>query len=277
MTDNMKKAAVLGWPITQSKSPLIHGYWLKSFGISGSYEALAVKPEDFSETVSGLAASGYRGCNVTIPHKEAALALADVVSDRATQIGAVNTLVFKDGKIYGDNTDGYGFINNLAQRAPDWRADVGTAMVLGAGGAARAIVHGLLAEGAPKVLIANRTLATAQKLAAFFGDKTQAIELGQIESHMQDVTTLVNTTSLGMVGQNALDIDLTSLPKTATVTDIVYNPLRTELLEQAQKLGLSNVDGLGMLLHQAVPGFDAWFGATPKVDDTLRRIILDAL
>jgi len=277
MTDNTKKAAVLGWPITQSQSPLIHGYWLKSFGIAGSYEALAVKPEDFSETVSGLAASGYRGCNVTIPHKEAALALADVVSDRATQIGAVNTLVFKDGKIYGDNTDGYGFINNLAQRAPDWRADAGTALVLGAGGAARAIVHGLLAEGAPKVLIANRTLATAQKLTAFFGDKTQAIELSQIESHMQDVTTLVNTTSLGMVGQNALDIDLTSLSKTATVTDIVYNPLRTELLEQAQKLGLSNVDGLGMLLHQAVPGFDAWFGETPKVDDTLRRIILDAL
>lgn len=277
MTSATLKAGVLGWPIAQSKSPVIHGYWIDQHSIDGTYEAIAVKPEDFAAKINEMITLGFQGGNVTVPHKEAAYALSDGLSDRAKQIGAVNTIVFKDGKILGDNTDGIGFINNLKQRAPAWDAKNGPALVLGAGGAARAIVHALLSEGAPSVVIANRTVEKAQNLASFFGDTVTATAISDIDSVMQTANCLVNTTSLGMVGQNPLEIDLTPLPKAALVTDIVYNPLRTDLLEQAETLGLQNVDGLGMLLHQAVPGFEAWFGELPKVDDTLRQKILAAL
>ena len=274
MHDTIKKAAVIGWPIKQSKSPLIHGYWVDQHGINGSYEAIALSPDDFVSGIRELVAQGYRGCNVTIPHKESVLNLADSISERAKAIGAANTLVFKDGQIIADNTDGIGFINNLKQGAPNWNAASGTAVVLGAGGAARAIVYSLLLEGAPKVIIANRTMGKARQLAEFFGDKVRAIPLDKIAGVLAETQTLVNTTSLGMVGQPQLKIDISSLPKTVLVTDIVYNPLKTKFLEQAESLGLRTVDGLGMLLHQAVPGFEAWFGVRPNVDTTLRQIVL---
>lgn len=274
MHNTVKKAAVIGWPIKQSKSPLIHGYWIDQHGIKGSYEPIALSPDDFVTGIRDLIAQGYQGCNVTIPHKEAALNMADSVSDRAKAIGAANTLVFKDGKIFADNTDGIGFVNNLKQNAPQWQASTGGALVLGAGGAARAIIYALLQEGAPKVIIANRTMEKALQLADFFGHKVTTIAMDRVADILAETQTLVNTTSLGMVGQPALKIDISNLPKTALVTDIVYNPLITPLLEQAQNLGLSTVDGLGMLLHQAVPGFEAWFGVPPKVDAKLRRIVL---
>ncbi len=274
MSGTFKKAAVVGWPIKQSKSPLIHGHWIKQFGINGSYEAIGLQPDDFAAGINEISSKGYRGCNVTIPHKESALAIADFVTDRAEAIGAANTLVFKDGKIYADNTDGVGFINNLKQNAPQWVASKGEALVLGAGGAARAIIYALLQEGVPEVIIANRTEAKALHLANFFGDKVTVTPIENVSKVQGNVHTLINTTSLGMIGQAELEIDLSSLPKTALVTDIVYNPLTTSLLSQAQGLGLETVDGLGMLLHQAVPGFEAWFGKRPTVDDALRQIVL---
>ena len=269
-----KKTAVVGWPIKHSKSPLIHGYWIKQFAIDGSYEAIAIRPDDFVTGIKELISSGFRGCNVTIPHKEAALEMADYSSDRARAIGAANTLVFKDGKVQADNTDGIGFINNVKQGAPSWDASQGPALVIGAGGAARAIIYALLQGGTPKIIIANRTAENARRLAMFFGDKVQTISMADVPGIIGDVQTLVNTTSLGMVGQPDLEIDISRLPKTALVTDIVYNPLTTGLLSQAQALGLKTVDGLGMLLHQAVPGFEAWFGVRPTVDATLRQIVL---
>jgi shikimate dehydrogenase len=274
MGNTMKKAAVLGWPISHSKSPLIHGYWIKQLGLDGSYEKIALRPEEFADGVRNLVQQGYSGCNVTIPHKEAALELADTVSERAQAIGAANTLVFRGGKIQADNTDGVGFINNLKQGQPNWKASSGRALVLGAGGAARAVVHALLHDGAPNVIIANRTMDKAHSLAEFFGEKVSAIPISCVADAMGSAQTLVNTTSLGMVGQPDLVIDLSGLPKTALVTDIVYNPLETPVLKQAGGLGLSTVDGLGMLLHQAVPGFEAWFGIRPVVDATLRKIVL---
>ena len=274
MQDTIKKAAVIGWPIKHSKSPLIHGYWISQHKINGSYEAIALSPDNFVSGIRELVAQGYRGCNVTIPHKEAALRLADSISDRTRAIGAANTLVFKDGQIIADNTDGIGFINNLKQGAPSWNAESGAAVVLGAGGAARAIIYALLQEGAPKVIVANRTVEKAIQLAKFFGEKVTAISMDKVPENLVGTQTLVNTTSLGMIGQPALEVDILPLPNTALVTDIVYNPLTTPLLKQAQGLGLKTVDGLGMLLHQAVPGFEAWFGVCPKVDTTLRQIVL---
>jgi shikimate dehydrogenase len=253
---------------------LIHGYWIDQFGLNGSYERIAIHPDEFETGIRNLMKNGYLGCNVTIPHKEAAIALADTVSDAAKSIGAANTLVFKDGKIRADNTDGVGFINNLKQHAPGWKANTGQALVLGAGGAARAIIYALLQEGAPKIVIANRTVAKAEMLAEFFGDKVNAISMDEARNDLSDTHTLVNTSSLGMVGQPSLDIDISSMPKTGLVTDIVYNPLKTELLKQSGRLGIKTVDGLGMLLHQAVPGFEAWFGKRPTVDEALRIIVL---
>lgn len=276
MGDNLKKAAVIGWPVGQSKSPLIHGYWIEQFGIDGSYEPIGLNPDDFVTGVRNLVRQGYRGCNVTIPHKETALKMADSVSECAKAIGAANTLMFKDGKIHAENTDGIGFINNLKQGAPNWMANSGPALVLGAGGAARAIIYSLLLDGAPKVIVANRTAEKAQALADFFGKNVVAISMQEMPEVLGQTRTLVNTTSLGMTGQPDLDIDISNLPKTALVTDIVYNPLKTGLLIQAEELGLETVDGLGMLLHQAVPGFEAWFGVRPTVDATLRQIVLAA-
>ena len=268
-------AAVIGWPISHSKSPRIHGHWLSKHGIAGHYVAMGIEPADFAEAMQQLPKLGFVGANVTIPHKEATLELAAEVTPRAKQIGAANTVVFlPEGGFRADNTDGFGFINNLRQNAPDWDAGAGPALVLGAGGASRAVLWSLLDAGVPQILLANRTRERADTLKQEFGDKINVIEWSEISEATRGAALIVNTTSLGMTGQPPLDITLHS--KTGTlVTDLVYTPMTTDLLRQAQDKGLQTVDGLGMLLHQAVPGFEAWFGTRPEVDETLRTLVVE--
>ena len=268
-------AAVIGHPIAHSRSPRLHGYWLGEYGINGHYVPMDVAPEDLEAVIKVMPKMGYVGANVTIPHKEAVMGFVDHLTDSAKAIGAVNTLVFQDdGTVLGDNTDGYGFIENLKQGAPEWKADSGAAMVLGAGGAARAIVFSLLQAGVPKVLISNRTKSRAETLRSDFGERVEVVDWENAAASLVDVVTLVNTTSLGMVGKAPLELSLDALSDQATVTDIVYNPLETDLLVRAREKGCSTVDGLGMLLHQAVPGFEAWFGRRPEVDAGLRDEVL---
>ncbi|MFV0473393.1 MAG: shikimate dehydrogenase [Pikeienuella sp.] len=269
------RAGVMGWPIAHSRSPEIHGYWLKKHGIAGSYERVASEPAMFETDLRRLIAAGWRGVNVTLPHKEAALAIADQATPRARAIGAANTLVFDEqGAIRADNTDAFGFIENLKERAGrHWRADA-PALILGAGGAARAIVQALLEAGAPHVVIANRTRARAEALAVAFGPKAAAMDLAAAGDALGDAATIVNTTSAGMAGQAPLDFDLSRATPGALATDIVYTPLITPFLAQAAAKGLFTVDGLGMLLHQARPGFHAWFGVEPQVDEPLRAVML---
>ena len=274
----MIKAGVVGWPIEQSKSPIIHNYWLDKYNINGSYKKISLSPENFKLGIKRLINDGYAGLNITVPHKEMALEISSNSTERAKKIGAANTLIFNKGKIYADNTDGIGFLNNLTQLAPNWKADLGPAVVLGAGGASRSIVYSLLNEGAPKVILTNRTYERAKKLANIFGEKVLVINWENINKHISGINTLVNTTTLGMVGSSNLEIDLSTLSSNTLVTDIVYNPLKTPLLENANRIGCKTVDGLGMLLHQAVPGFKGWFGVEPKVDSALRdRVLLELL
>lgn len=272
----MIKTGVIGWPIEQSKSPLIHGHWLSEYSIDGSYEKISLSPEDFEKGLHDLVGAGFGGVNVTAPHKEAALALSDTQSERARLIGAANTLVFKDGKIHADNTDGEGFILNVMAGAPDWNAASGPALVLGAGGAARSIIWSLLDAGVPEIILTNRTRERAENLANVFGRQIIVADWEDSAQAASAVSTLVNTTALGMTGKPPLELDISMLPKSALVTDIVYVPLETDLLKSAREQGNETVDGLGMLLYQAVPGFEAWYGPRPKVDETLRNIVLGA-
>lgn len=268
-------AAVIGHPITHSKSPRLHGYWLRKYGIDGHYVPMDVAPDDLGVVIRAMPKMGFVGANVTIPHKEAVMPFVDQLSESARAIGAVNTLVFTtDGTILGDNTDGYGFVENLRQGAPDWQPVAGPAMVLGAGGAARAIVYALLQAGVPRVLVSNRTKTRAERLRADFGAQVEVVDWDEAAQAFENVSALVNTTSLGMFGKAPLEISLDALSLTTTVTDIVYNPLETDLLCQARAKGCQTVDGLGMLLHQAVPGFEAWFGTRPEVDAGLRDEVL---
>jgi len=269
-------AWVIGWPVGHSRSPALHGHWLRRYGLPGAYVALAVRPEALEAALRGMAALGFAGGNVTLPHKERALALADSATPRARRIGAANTLVVRDGALEADNTDGFGFIENLRQNAPDWRADAGPALVLGAGGAARAVVAALLDAGAPEVRLANRTRERAEALAQALGGPVTVLDWAQAAAAADGAATLVNTTSLGMTGQPPLELSLDAAPPGALATDIVYAPLETPFLRRAAARGLRTVDGLGMLLHQARPGFEAWFGAAPEVDDALRRAVLAA-
>jgi shikimate dehydrogenase len=273
----MIKAGVTGWPIEQSKSPIIHGHWLQKHGIDGSYEKIGLSPADFEGGIRGLIDAGYAGMNVTAPHKEAALAMADDVTDRARSIGAANTLTFKAGKIHADNTDGEGFINNVMQGAPDWNAAAGPALVLGAGGAARAVLSAFIEAGVPEIIFVNRTRARAENLATTFGRRVVVADWSDAVAASSTVATLVNTTALGMLGKDPLVFDCTELRSDTLVTDIVYNPLETNLLVNAKRQGCATVDGLGMLLHQAVPGFESWFGVRPNVDDVLRSKVLAEL
>ena len=270
------KAFVTGFPIKHSRSPLIHGFWLKALGIDGSYEPIAVKPEDFAAFAASLADNGFAGGNVTIPHKEAAHAAADSLDAAATAIGAVNTLWFEDGKLRGGNTDAYGFAANLDDYAPGWdNAD--TALVLGAGGASRAVIHALLSRGFSKVSVINRTVSRAEELAIHFGAAVSASGWDGAQQHVADAGLIVNTTSLGMSGHGeeiGFPLDLSGAPQGAIATDIVYVPLKTPFLKGAEDAGLKTVDGLGMLLHQAVPGFERWFGQKPEVTAALREHIL---
>ncbi len=268
-------AAVVGWPIAHSLSPRLHGHWLKRYGINGHYVPLAVAPDDFPDALRMMPKLGFKGTNVTIPHKEAALAVADTATERATRIGAANTLTFgADRKIHADNTDGFGFLENLKDGHVSWDPKAGPAFLLGAGGAAKAIAVALQMAGVPKLLISNRTGARADELAKALSGPVDVVDWDTVSDAVQGNATIVNTTSLGMTGQPPLSISLKSADPGTLVTDIVYVPRITDLLAEAQSLGLPNVDGLGMLLHQAVPGFEAWFGKKPQVDAELRTAVL---
>lgn len=268
-------AFVVGYPIKHSRSPLIHGYWLKTLGLQGSYEKLEVKPETFAAFIEDLKRGGtpYCGGNVTIPHKEVAYSLADETDALTDELGAANTLWLEEGRLKATNTDGIGFVANLDDRAPGW--DRGRkAVVLGAGGASRAIIQALRERGFGEIHVVNRTVERARELADRFGNKVHAHAMAACDEVMQGADFFVNTTSLGMDGAPAPQLPFSRLAADAVVTDIVYVPLKTTLLEQAEAAGLKTVDGLGMLLHQAVPGFEKWFGTRPTVDGTLRALII---
>lgn len=270
-------AGVIGAPIVHSKSPALHRHWLQRYGINGHYVPIELTQDNFADGLKSLPRLGFRGVNITMPFKKAALDLADTVTDRAALIGAANTLTFrKDGRIHADNTDGFGFIANLHQYAPDWRANSGPVLVLGAGGAAGAVLSALLNEGAPQIYLANRTKTSAEMMREKFGARIKVIDLTKVPAMIGDVSLLVNATSLGMAGKSELQLDLKALNKNTLVTDLVYNPLRTSLLDRAAALGCHTVDGLGMLLHQAAPGFENWFRKKPTVDEELRQVVLNA-
>jgi shikimate dehydrogenase len=281
----VKRACVIGWPVEHSRSPLIHTYWLKLYGISGAYEKMAVRPEELADFLGSLFECGFTGCNVTLPHKEAALRLAQAVDQSARAIGAANTLwLDEDAELHASNTDAYGFMANLAEQAPAWNAGRRPVVVLGAGGAARAIIYGLLEGGAAKILLTNRSRDRADALALEFAPlaktfdaRIEVVEWGDRGAALAGCGLLVNATSLGMIGKPPLELDLAALPADAVVADIVYSPRETPLLAAARARGNMTVDGLGMLLYQAVPGFERWFGFRPEVTAELRAMLAASL
>jgi shikimate dehydrogenase len=265
----------MGWPIRHSRSPALHGWWLAQHRIDGAYVPMAVRSQDLGAALRALPVLGFVGCNLTIPHKEPALGLLDRVDVVATRIGAVNTIVVgKDGALEGRNTDGYGFLANLRDAQPGWSAQRGVTVLIGAGGAARAIVVALLDQEAPEIRVVNRTAGRAAALAAEFGPRVYPVAWGERSEALAGATLLVNTTSQGLAGEEALDLPLDRLPAGAIVNDVVYIPLETPLLAAARRRGNPVVDGLGMLLHQAQPGFAAWFGVAPAVTPELRAAVL---
>ncbi len=276
MTDQrIPLAGVIGAPVAHSKSPRLHGYWLRRYNIAGFYIPMEVAQSDLEQVIRTLPMAGFVGVNITIPHKEAVMAIADQITDRATLIAACNTLIFrKDGKIHADNTDGYGFLENLRTGAPTWDPAAGPALVLGAGGAARAVVAALIDAGVPQILLSNRTRARAERLRDDFGQRIQVVDWVQAGNAIEQAQLVVNTTSLGMVGKSELRVPLDGLRRGMVVTDLVYTPLKTRLLQEAEAAGCTVVDGLGMLLHQAVPGFERWFGLRPEVDAATREAVL---
>jgi len=270
----MKRACVIGWPVAHSRSPLIHNYWLKTCGIDGAYTKEAVRPEEANAFLTSLAGHGYVGCNVTVPHKEAAFAAADEIDAAARAVGAANTVWLDGDKLCATNTDTYGYMTHLNLSAPGWQARDAPVSVLGAGGAARAIVYGFLEAGVAEICVFNRTRARAEALAAQLGPRVKVHDWETREAGSRDAAVLVNTTSIGLNGVGSLGIDLSGLNQDCVVSDIVYVPLETELLAGAKARGLRTVDGLGMLLHQAVPGFEKWFGVRPKVTDALKALLI---
>ena len=276
---NFKRAGVMGWPVDHSLSPRVHGFWLKQYGIAGEYVRIPVTPENLAGQLKNLQADGFAGVNVTVPHKEAALASVDEVHPLARRIGAVNTVVVRDdGSLYGFNTDGFGFLENLKAGWSDFKPSNGPAVILGAGGAARAVIAALLDADAPEIRLLNRTKARAEQLAdELNGIGSGTLHVGEWDcraDYLDGANLLANTTTLGMKGQHPLDLDLSALPTTAVVNDIVYAPLETDLLARARLRSNPTVDGLGMLLHQARPGFEAWFGRLPDVTSALRNHVL---
>lgn len=269
------RAFVTGFPVKHSRSPLIHGHWLKRFGIDGTYVAQEVTPEDFPAFIARLkdGSSGFRGGNVTIPHKEMAFKLADALDALAEELGAANTLWLEEGRLNATNTDGVGFTANLDERHPGWDA-TNRAVVLGAGGASRAVLQALRDRGISEIHVVNRTVERAQELADRFGEKIHAHPMPALVEVMKGAGLFVNTTSLGMDGASVEVMDFSPLAAGAVVTDIVYVPLKTPILEMAEAQGFAIVDGLGMLLHQAVPGFEKWFGQHPLVDEELRALVI---
>jgi shikimate dehydrogenase len=268
------RACVIGWPVSHSRSPLIHGTWLKQYGIDGIYTAEAVAPDELESFLKNLGGKGFAGCNVTVPHKEAALALADEADEAARLVGAANTLWLEQGMLYATNTDVYGFLTHLDRSVPGWNDEARPAMVLGAGGAARAVLKALTERGLDDIRLANRTAARAETLAEHFGGGVNAMAWDDRASALEGCGLLINSTSLGMTGAPPLELDLEALPQDAVVYDIVYVPLLTDLLARAQARGNRTVDGLGMLLHQAVPGFEKWFGVRPEVTEELRALLV---
>ena len=273
MAANALRAEVIGWPIEHSRSPMIHGYWLRQLGIPGSYEKFAVRPGEFLEFTARIGEGGLIGANVTVPHKEAAFSACDARTPVAETLGAVNTLWREDGRLMGDNTDVAGFLANMDESAPGWAEQRGSAVVLGAGGAARAIVYALVQRGFERIAIANRTQARAEAIAAHFGGPTTMAAWSDLPMALADADLLVNASSLGMVGQPPLVVEIGLLPKRAVVADAVYVPLRTPLIEAAGARGHRTVEGLGMLLHQAAPAFARWFGRKPAVTPALRALV----
>lgn len=272
MNEGFRAACVIGWPAGHSRSPLIHNYWIKQHGLTAEYRREAVPPEKFAEFLACWGELGYVGANVTLPHKEAALRLS-APDDRAEAVGAANTLWLEGGELRSTNTDVEGFLENLDAAAPGWDSGLQSAIVLGAGGAARAVVFALLQRGAERVYVANRTFEKAEAFRARFGERVHPLRWGAVNGILAGVQLLANATSLGMAGQPALDINVADLPPSAVVADIVYVPLETPLLATAKKRGLRTADGLGMLLHQAVRGFSLWFGVKPEVTAELRALV----
>jgi shikimate dehydrogenase len=271
-------AGVMGWPVAHSRSPHIHNYWIKKYGLQGAYVQLAVEPGRLGVALPGLAALGFRGCNITIPHKVDAMQLVHEIDANARRVGAVNTLVVQpDMSLKGMNTDGFGYIQSLLDEKPDWRADAGPITVLGAGGAARAVVLALADRGAREIRLLNRTFDKAEALANEFGAPVRALPWEERHAALADVALLVNTTSQGMHRQPDLDLKLDALPRHALVSDIIYVPLETSLLAAARQRGNTTVNGLGMLLNQARPAFQAWFGVMPEVTDELRKALIATL
>ena len=266
-----RAACVIGWPVEHSRSPLIHNYWLKRYGIAGEYRREAVLPQDFAAFIGSLAARGYAGANVTVPHKEAALALSQP-DDRARAVGAANTL-WLDGALRSTNSDVEGFLHNLDASAPRWDTDLSKAVVLGAGGAARAVIYALIARGVERLVVVNRTHSRVELLRGTFGARIAPARWDELDAVLADTALMVNTTTLGMQGQPALAVEIGRLPPGAVVADLVYAPVRTPLIAAAQARGLRTADGLGMLLHQAVRGFALWFGRTPEVTPELRALL----
>jgi shikimate dehydrogenase len=281
ITGRTRLAGIMGWPVTHSRSPALHNFWIDEHGIDGAYIPLAVRPEHLAQALRALPALGFCGCNLTLPHKQAALAIVDRVDPLARRIGAMNTVVVAaDGSLEGSNTDVFGFRENLRERAPDWSASAGPAIVLGAGGAARAIVAALIEARVEEIRLVNRTLARAERLADDLTSPATRITIhpwSERDSVQRDSGLLVNTTSLGMTGEPELDLELTHLPQRAVVVDIVYVPLETALLAAARQRGHPTVDGLGMLLHQGRPGFEAWFGSPVQATRELRAAVLTTL
>jgi shikimate dehydrogenase len=271
----MKRACVIGWPIEHSRSPLIHGYWLKQYGIDGSYTKVAVRPEQVETFLRSLEGEGLAGCNVTVPHKEAAYAIADEREAPARAVQAANTLWLEGGKLHAANTDTYGFMTHLDDAAPGWKAHDAPVSILGAGGAARAIVHGFLEAGVGEVRVFNRTPERAERLADTFGSRVKVFDWAQRSEASRRASVLVNTTAAGLKGEGSLGMAFDRFDARSVVADIVYVPLETELLAAARAHGLRTVDGLGMLLHQAVPGFEKWFGVRPQVTPELRTLIVN--
>ena len=267
------RAGVAGWPVDHSRSPTIHRHWLKELGLSGSYERFAVRPGEFRQFAIQIGRGELVGANVTAPHKEAAFRVCDRRTRVAEALGAVNTLWRQDGLLWGDNTDVGGFLANMDDSAPGWAGRAKLAVVIGAGGAARAIVYALKSRGFERIAVVNRTQSRAEALAAHFGRPTQATPWSDLTADLREADLLVNTSVLGMAGQPPLVVDLSPLPNHAVVADIVYVPLSTPLIDAARARGLRVVEGLGMLLHQAAPGFARWFGAQPTVTPALRALV----
>jgi shikimate dehydrogenase len=269
--DRFLLAGVMGWPVMHSRSPMLHGYLMRQHGLIGTYVPLAIKPENLAPALRGLAPLGFSGCNITIPHKEQALKIADHVDEVARCIGAVSCITVRpDGTLAATNNDAFGFVENILQQRPSWRADAGPVVVIGAGGGARAVVHALAERRAPEIRLVNRTRARADTLAREFGPPVAVVEWADRTRALADGAMLVNTTSQGMVGQPPLDLPLDALPTHALVTDIVYVPVETPLLAAARARGNATVDGLGMLLHQVRPAWRAWFGIDPAITPALR-------